>query len=89
MNLFLFDKLTDVILSSQISDIRELQYEKMGIGSSYLFRIDDGHVVSMHCSILKNFNVGSFIYVAFLIQVWDQLSDLSDILLSLFTLCWY
>ena len=30
----------------QISDIRERQYEKMGIGSSYLFRLDDGYVVS-------------------------------------------
>lgn len=30
----------------QVSDIRERQYEKMGIGSSYLFRLDDGYVVS-------------------------------------------
>lgn len=29
----------------QISDIRECRYEKMGIGSSYLFRLDDGYVV--------------------------------------------
>ncbi|XP_077212397.1 histone-lysine N-methyltransferase ATXR7-like isoform X2 [Tasmannia lanceolata] len=29
----------------KISDIRERQYEKMGIGSSYLFRLDDGYVV--------------------------------------------
>ncbi|CAM8878667.1 unnamed protein product [Rhodiola kirilowii] len=28
-----------------ISDIRELHYEKTGIGSSYLFRLDDGYVV--------------------------------------------
>lgn len=34
------------VLVMQISDIRELQYEKMGIGSSYLFRLDDGYVVS-------------------------------------------
>lgn len=33
-------------LNSQISDIRERLYEKMGIGSSYLFRLDDGYVVS-------------------------------------------
>ncbi|CAK8531800.1 unnamed protein product [Lathyrus sativus] len=33
------------LIRPRISDIRELQYEKMGIGSSYLFRIDDGHVV--------------------------------------------
>ena len=31
----------------QISDIRERHYEKMGIGSSYLFRLDDGYVVSI------------------------------------------
>lgn len=30
---------------SQISEIRERQYEKMGIGSSYLFRLDDGYVL--------------------------------------------
>ncbi|CAJ2637688.1 unnamed protein product [Trifolium pratense] len=33
------------LIRSRISDIRELQYEKMGIGSSYLFRLDDGYVV--------------------------------------------
>lgn len=29
----------------QISDIREHLYERMGIGSSYLFRLDDDYVV--------------------------------------------
>ncbi|PKU87130.1 Histone-lysine N-methyltransferase ATX1 [Dendrobium catenatum] len=33
------------LIRRQISDIRELKYEKMGIGSSYLFRLDDGFVV--------------------------------------------
>ncbi|CAA6670399.1 unnamed protein product [Spirodela intermedia] len=33
------------LIRRQISDIRERQYEKMGIGSSYLFRLDDGYVV--------------------------------------------
>ncbi|XP_075521410.1 histone-lysine N-methyltransferase ATXR7-like isoform X1 [Primulina tabacum] len=33
------------LIRSRISDIRECQYEKMGIGSSYLFRLDDGCVV--------------------------------------------
>lgn len=33
------------LIRSSISDIRERQYEKMGIGSSYLFRLDDGYVV--------------------------------------------
>ncbi|KAI3465512.1 hypothetical protein Pfo_022175 [Paulownia fortunei] len=33
------------LIRPRISDIRERQYEKMGIGSSYLFRLDDGYVV--------------------------------------------
>lgn len=33
------------LVRRQISDIREQQYERMGIGSSYLFRLDDGYVV--------------------------------------------
>ncbi|KAK4751547.1 hypothetical protein SAY87_005029 [Trapa incisa] len=33
------------LIRPRISDMRELQYEKMGIGSSYLFRLDDGYVV--------------------------------------------
>ncbi|XP_047954287.1 histone-lysine N-methyltransferase ATXR7 isoform X1 [Salvia hispanica] len=33
------------LIRRSISDIRERQYEKMGIGSSYLFRLDDGYVV--------------------------------------------
>ncbi|KAI4389679.1 hypothetical protein MLD38_001880 [Melastoma candidum] len=33
------------LIRSKISDIREQRYEKMGIGSSYLFRLDDGYVV--------------------------------------------
>ncbi|KAJ7541966.1 hypothetical protein O6H91_10G083200 [Diphasiastrum complanatum] len=33
------------IIRTKISDVRELQYEKMGVGSSYLFRIDDEHVI--------------------------------------------
>ena len=35
-----------MIYAFQISDLRELHYEKMGIGSSYLFRIDSETVVS-------------------------------------------
>lgn len=31
----------------QVSDIREDQYEKSGIGSSYLFRLDDDYVVGV------------------------------------------
>ncbi|KAJ8772540.1 hypothetical protein K2173_027717 [Erythroxylum novogranatense] len=33
------------LIRPRISDIRERLYEKMGIGSSYLFRLDDGYVV--------------------------------------------
>ncbi|XP_065881270.1 histone-lysine N-methyltransferase ATXR7 isoform X2 [Euphorbia lathyris] len=33
------------LIRPRISDIRECLYEKMGIGSSYLFRLDDGYVV--------------------------------------------
>jgi hypothetical protein len=35
----------EIDLSLQVSDIRESQYEKSGIGSSYLFRLDDDFVV--------------------------------------------
>ncbi|XP_015698392.1 histone-lysine N-methyltransferase ATXR7-like isoform X1 [Oryza brachyantha] len=33
------------LIRRQVSDIREAQYEKSGIGSSYLFRLDDEYVV--------------------------------------------
>jgi SET domain-containing protein len=33
------------LIRPKISDIRERQYEKMGIGSSYLFRVDHEYVV--------------------------------------------
>ncbi|KAF8022420.1 hypothetical protein BT93_F0063 [Corymbia citriodora subsp. variegata] len=33
------------LIRPRVSDIRERHYEKMGIGSSYLFRLDDGYVV--------------------------------------------
>ncbi|KAG9158409.1 hypothetical protein Leryth_013149 [Lithospermum erythrorhizon] len=33
------------LIRPRVSDIRERQYEKSGIGSSYLFRLDDGYVV--------------------------------------------
>lgn len=33
------------LIRPRISDIREHYYEKIGIGSSYLFRLDDGYVV--------------------------------------------
>ncbi|XP_072993533.1 histone-lysine N-methyltransferase ATXR7-like isoform X1 [Typha latifolia] len=33
------------LIRSQIADIREHQYEKIGIGSNYLFRLDNGYVI--------------------------------------------
>ncbi|CAH9073421.1 unnamed protein product [Cuscuta epithymum] len=33
------------LIRPSVSDIRECYYEKTGIGSSYLFRLDDGYVV--------------------------------------------
>lgn len=30
------------VIRQKVADIREKRYEKMGIGSSYLFRIDEG-----------------------------------------------
>jgi len=33
------------LIRKRVSDIRESQYEKSGIGSSYLFRLDDDYVV--------------------------------------------
>ncbi|ONK81864.1 uncharacterized protein A4U43_C01F33650 [Asparagus officinalis] len=33
------------VVRRQVSDLRERQYEKMGIGSSYLFRLDNGYVI--------------------------------------------
>ncbi|VFQ85046.1 unnamed protein product [Cuscuta campestris] len=33
------------LIRPRVSDIRECNYEKTGIGSSYLFRLDDGYVV--------------------------------------------
>ncbi|RCV19547.1 hypothetical protein SETIT_3G394700v2 [Setaria italica] len=33
------------LIRKRVSDIREAQYEKSGIGSSYLFRLDDDYVV--------------------------------------------
>jgi SET domain-containing protein len=33
------------LIRQHVADRREKQYERMGIGSSYLFRVDDDHVV--------------------------------------------
>ncbi|KAK8966099.1 Histone-lysine N-methyltransferase EZ2 [Platanthera guangdongensis] len=41
------------LIRRRISDIRELQYENMGIGSSYLFRLDDGYV-SLEVTLVGN-----------------------------------
>ncbi|KAJ6336587.1 hypothetical protein OIU76_006463 [Salix suchowensis] len=49
------------LIRPQISDIRERLYEKMGIGSSYLFRLDDGYVQSAFITI-------AFYYMMFVIS---------------------
>lgn len=33
------------VIPSPLADVREKYYESVGIGSSYLFRIDDRHVI--------------------------------------------
>jgi len=33
------------IVRQKVADIREKRYEKLGIGSSYMFRIDDGTII--------------------------------------------
>ncbi|KAL0313799.1 UNVERIFIED_CONTAM: Histone-lysine N-methyltransferase ATXR7 [Sesamum angustifolium] len=45
----------DLLKATQlkISDIRERQYEKMGIGSSYLFRLDDGYVPNCYTKVIS------------------------------------
>ncbi|KAH7849480.1 hypothetical protein Vadar_018517 [Vaccinium darrowii] len=45
--LFNIDLSASYSFTAMISDIRELYYEKMGIGSSYIFRLDDGNMVSI------------------------------------------
>jgi len=35
-----------ILCNHQMTDIREKQYEAIGIGSSYLFRVDDEHTVN-------------------------------------------
>lgn len=39
-------------MSRQLSDVREKKYEERGLGSSYLFRVDDDHVVRERVEIL-------------------------------------
>ncbi|KAL5999443.1 hypothetical protein ACLOJK_037728 [Asimina triloba] len=40
------------LIRPRISDIRERQYEKRGIGSSYLFRLDDGYVPNCYTKVI-------------------------------------
>ncbi|XP_059638347.1 histone-lysine N-methyltransferase ATXR7 isoform X2 [Cornus florida] len=41
------------LIRPRISDIRERHYEKMGIGSSYLFRLDDGYVPNCYTKVIS------------------------------------
>lgn len=61
-----------------IADLREEQYEKMGIGSSYLFRIDMDNIIdATKCGNLARFinhscNV-SFFFLSMcnIYKIWD------------------
>ena len=45
-----------VVIRPNLSDVREKRYEKQGIGSSYLFRIDQDYVVdATKCGNLARF----------------------------------
>ena len=45
-----------VVIRPNLSDVREQRYEKQGIGSSYLFRIDQDYVVdATKCGNLARF----------------------------------
>jgi hypothetical protein len=57
------DALLLCLYFTQISDIRERLYEKMGIGSSYLFRLDDGYVVSRSMLCLLHFLLPNFKFI--------------------------
>ena len=47
----------------QVSDLRERQYETMGIGSSYLFRVDDELVVPTFFQLIFHlFHIALFVY---------------------------
>lgn len=35
-----------ILYNYQVTDIREKRYEAIGIGSSYMFRVDDEHTVN-------------------------------------------
>ena len=56
-------------IRSIIADLREIQYEKMGIGSSYLFRVDlDSIIDATKCGNLARFinhscNVSNVLYL--------------------------
>nr|KAJ0214563.1 hypothetical protein LSAT_V11C400198140 [Lactuca sativa] len=41
------------LIRSRISDIREQHYERMGIGSSYIFRLDDGYVPKCYTKVIS------------------------------------
>uniref|UniRef100_K3Z3G4 [histone H3]-lysine(4) N-trimethyltransferase n=1 Tax=Setaria italica TaxID=4555 RepID=K3Z3G4_SETIT len=40
------------LIRKRVSDIREAQYEKSGIGSSYLFRLDDDYVPNCYTKVI-------------------------------------
>lgn len=51
------------VYNMQVSDLRERQYETMGIGSSYLFRVDDELVVPTFFQLIFHlFHIALFVY---------------------------
>lgn len=52
------------VINVQVSDLRERQYETVGIGSSYLFRVDDELVVPTFFQLIIHlFHIALFLYI--------------------------
>jgi hypothetical protein len=52
------------VINVQVSDLRERQYETVGIGSSYLFRVDDELVVPTFFQLIVHwFHIALFLYI--------------------------
>ena len=69
-----------VVVRPVLSDVREKRYEKQGIGSSYLFRIDQDYVVdATKCGNLARFiNHSCDVSQLYFIFVWYEVLSLFD-----------
>ena len=74
-----------VVVRPVLSDVREKRYEKQGIGSSYLFRIDQDYVVdATKCGNLARFiNHSCDVSLLYFIVVWFQVIWLHLYLISI------